>query len=102
MNCADGVVCNGRDKSIAQNGITYKNARFVSLPVPWMEDAYLVYADDAGERVLNLPDTLHGANGVYRMQRITAEGLCDAGDVTAADGQVTVSFVGGDAYLLRR
>ena len=100
--CADGVVCRGADKSIAQNGITYKNDRFVSLSVPWMEDAYIVYADDAGERVLNLPDTLHGANGVYRMLRITAEGLCDAGTVTAADGQVTVSFVGGDAYLLRR
>ena len=67
-----------------------------------MEDAYIVYADDAGERVLNLPYALHGTNGVYRMLRITAEGLCDAGTVTAADGRVTVSFVGGDAYLLRR
>jgi hypothetical protein len=67
-----------------------------------MEDAYIVYADDAGERVLNLPYALHDANGVYRMLRITAEGLCDAGTVTAADGQVTVSFAGGDAYILRR
>jgi len=96
--CDDGIVCRGRDKSIWQNSQMLKNDHFVSLPVPWMEDAYVVYADDAGERVMHLPQ----ADGKYCLRRITPAGLCDAGEVSVADGTVTVSFVGGDAYLLCR
>ena len=96
--CSDGIVCRGRDKSIWQNGQMLKNDRFVSLPVPWMEDAYVVYADDAGEKTMHLP----GASGVYQMFRMTAGGLCAAGTVTVEDGTAAVGFDGGDAYLLRR
>jgi hypothetical protein len=95
--CADGIVCRGADKSITQNGITYKTDRFVSLPVPWMDGTYLVYADDAGVRRLPL---LGAADGEYRISRITAEGLCDSGTAAVTDGTAEITFVGGDAYVL--
>ena len=95
--CSDGVICRGHDKSIAKNGHVLKNEHFVSLPVPWMAGAYLVYADDAGKRLMHL---IGAADGEYRVSRITSDGLCSCTTVFAANETAEIRFDGGDAYVL--
>lgn len=95
--CDSGIVCRGKDKSITMDGQLLKNDHFVSLPVPWMDDTYLVYADDAGTYSLPL---IGSADGAYRICRMTADGLCDCGMVSVSDQTVSVTFDGTDAYVL--
>lgn len=95
--CDGGVVCRGKDKSITMDGQLLKNDRFVSLPVPWLDDTYLVYSDDAGETVLQLTGA---EDRDYRVSRVTSEGLCDRGCVTVSDAKTVLTFEGGDAYVL--
>ena len=96
---SDGIVSRGRDCTITMSGKTLKTDRRILLPVPWMQDAYLVYSDDAGEVAFAVPG---GADGDYRLSVVTPQGLHARGTVSVTAETVSLSIGAGEALLLTR
>ena len=92
---SDGIV--SEKGSLTQNGRTLKTPDWVSLPVPWTENAHLIYSDEAG--LGNFP--LSG-DGIWKVSEITPEGLRPRGTVSPENGTVSLSPSAGTAVLLRK
>jgi hypothetical protein len=92
---SDGIV--SEKGFLTQNGRTLKTPDWVSLPVPWAENAHLIYSDEAGPGNFPLP-----GDGKWKVSEITSEGLRPLETVSPEDGTVSLSLGAGTAVLLRK
>ena len=95
---SDGVVSNGRERSITKNGVVLKQGCDVILPVTEDNKLFVAYSDAGRAGKWNMPDAAFTNGEIYE---ITANGNQDLGVCEIIDGAVEMDVKAGQGIVIR-
>ncbi len=95
---SDGVVSNGRERTITKNGVTLKQGSNVILPLTEDNRTFIAYSDEGFAGKWNVPDAAFTKGSVYE---ITADGNRLVGTCEVVDGAVGLEIKAGQGIVIR-
>lgn len=95
---SDGIVSEGKTKTIRENGVTLKSGDDLLLPLDAENTTFIAYSKDGKDGDWNIPHATFTAASVCE---ITPDGSVPCGSAQITDGKVRLNVLPGHALVLR-
>ena len=95
---SDGIVSDGRTRTITVNGVPVKEGEDVLLPLDSRNTTFIAYSQNGRDGEWNVPDAAFTQADLFE---ITPDGNVPCGSVQITDGKVRLRVPADRAFVLR-